>query len=124
MSKCVGLGGALVAAVVLWSDHRWLAVAAVATVALQLLLKDVPYVDTVADAAGIGLLLFALINIAGFAIVVAILDAVLSVACKSRVAHTFHKMHSDISPGSFLTPEQIRKLAALGIEDTPPRHSD
>jgi hypothetical protein len=119
LSKCVGIGGALLAAVLLWSDHRWWAIAAIATVAVQLLLKDVPYVDTVADSAGIGLLLFALTSNAWVAIVVAVLDAVLSVACKNRVANSFHKMHSDILAGTWLSPEKLRQLAALGIEDIP-----
>ena len=118
LSKFVGIGGALVAAVLLWSDHRWWAVAGIATVALQLLLKDVPYVDTFADAAGTGLLVFALTENAWLAIAVAVLDAVLSIVCKNRVANTFHKMHTDILAGTWFTPELIRKLQALGLEDT------
>jgi hypothetical protein len=120
LSKFVGFAGALVAAILLWSDHRWWAVAAIATVALQLLLRNVPRVDIFADSAGTGLLVFALTENAWLAIAVAVLDAVLSVVCKNLVVNTFQRMHSDIIAGTWLTPEQIRKLQALGIEDTAP----
>jgi hypothetical protein len=118
VSKFAGLVGAIIAIPLLWSDHRWLAVAALATVAVQLLPKAPPLVANLSAAGGTGLFVFALVENAWLAIVVAVLEIVLSFVLGKLVRDAFDHMRAEIIADSGLSPERIRRIQALGTDDT------